>query len=223
MIAVNKGKTVQKSQQVTVLGPTPTFTPLPSSPWVKSFDIEPRSFVQGQVSTLHVAWDTENADAVTIEPGIGPVGLAGSRDVPAPTSDTMFILVAKNAGGETRSEMLVQVQEPPDLVISGVNVYLPGYTGGCVSELGSLVTKVCIKNQGAASAGPFVVQAGGLSWEVDGLDAGQEHCVGSEGSPSGQVVVDANNQVVESNEDNNMMYAPVPPHPSCAYLLLLRA
>ena len=37
------------------------------------------------------------------------MGLAGSRDVPAPTSDTMFILVAKNAGGETRSEMLIQV------------------------------------------------------------------------------------------------------------------
>ena len=80
-------------------------------------------------------------------------------------------------------------------------------------QLGSLVTKICIKNQGSASAGPFVVQAGGLSWNVDGLAAGQEHCLESEGSPSGQVVVDANNQVAESNEDNNMMYVPLPTPP----------
>jgi hypothetical protein len=216
LIAVNKGKTVQKSQEVVVLTPTPTFTPPPDAPKIMSFTAEPSAFVKGQVSMVRLAWDTQGADTVTIEPGIGPVGFAGNRDVPAPTKDTVYTLVAKNAGGETRAEVRVQVGEPPDLAITGVEVYMQGYTGGCVSQYGALVTRVCVKNQGAGSAGAFVVQAGALSWQVDGLAAEQERCLESEGSASGQVMVDANNQVAESNEENNVTYIPVPtPPPVC--------
>jgi hypothetical protein len=78
-----------------------------------SFTVEPVSFVRGAVSTIRLTWDTQAADTVTIEPGIGPVGLAGSRDVSAPADDTTYTLVARNAGGgETRIQAAVDVIPP---------------------------------------------------------------------------------------------------------------
>jgi ABC-type transport system substrate-binding protein len=78
-----------------------------------SFAVEPSSFVRGGVGTVRLTWDTQGADTVTIEPGMGPVGLAGSRDITAPSDDTTYILVARNAaGGETRREARVDVIAP---------------------------------------------------------------------------------------------------------------
>lgn len=96
--------------------PSPTATPTPTLPPeapTVSFTVEPGSFVRGAVSTIRLAWDTQGADTVTIEPGMGPVGLAGSRDVTAPSDDTTYMLVARNAaGGETRREARVEVIAP---------------------------------------------------------------------------------------------------------------
>jgi uncharacterized protein YraI len=69
-----------------------------------------------------LTWQTEQADTVTIEPGLGVVGLSGSRDVPAPAQDTVFTLVAKGVGGETLGQVQVAVQEPKCLVSSSVNL-----------------------------------------------------------------------------------------------------
>ncbi len=105
LIATNQGKTVQKSQEVVVT------IPPPDAPKVKSFTVEPSSLVKGQVATVRLTWDTEQADTVTIEPAVGAVGPAGSRDVPAPDKDTVYTLVAKNAGGEGRAQAQVTVSE----------------------------------------------------------------------------------------------------------------
>ncbi len=105
LIASNQGKTVQKSQEVVVT------IPPPDAPKVKSFTVDPSSLVKGQVATVRLTWDTEQADTVTIEPAVGAVGPAGSRDVPAPEQDTVYTLVAKNAGGEGRAQAKVTVSE----------------------------------------------------------------------------------------------------------------
>jgi hypothetical protein len=101
-----------------------------------------------------------------------------------------------------------------DLVITSAGVTMRGYTGGCVTEYALLVTKVCVRNQGPASAGPFVIWAGGMEWQVEGLAAGQEHCLESEGAASGEAMVDAGDAVVESDETNNTLFVPVPTAPA---------
>ncbi|MDI7277984.1 MAG: hypothetical protein QME94_18540, partial [Anaerolineae bacterium] len=106
LIAVNKGKTVQKSQEVVVE------QPLPNAPVVSSFKAEPAEVVLGVGGTVHLSWDVQNADSVAIEPGLGPVGPVGGRDLPAPTADTVYTLVARNVGGESRAEVQVRVLAP---------------------------------------------------------------------------------------------------------------
>ena len=104
LIAANQGKTIQKSQQVIVA------TPAPDAPEVISFTVNPTTVVEGSSATIQLAWETQKADTVTIEPGLGPVGLSGSRDIPIPASDTVYTLVAKGAGGEVQAQVQVYVQ-----------------------------------------------------------------------------------------------------------------
>ncbi|MHB0858028.1 MAG: protein kinase domain-containing protein [Anaerolineae bacterium] len=106
LVAINQGKSVTRSEEVVVE------LPLPGAPVVAAFSAEPGLVVRGETSTVRLIWDTQGADSVAIEPGLGPVGSVGNRDVPAPAGDTTYILVAKNAGGETRAEALVQVVDP---------------------------------------------------------------------------------------------------------------
>lgn len=117
LIARGQGQTLEESQQVVVL-------PLaPGAPEVRSFVVEPDRLVRGEVDSVRLSWDTEGADTVTIEPGLGPVGLAGSREMSAPAVDTVYILVARGAGQETRARVQVTVEEPLCRVVSqGLNL-----------------------------------------------------------------------------------------------------
>jgi hypothetical protein len=96
-----------------------------------------------------------------------------------------------------------------------------GYSGGCVTEYAPLVTTVCVANQGAAPAGPFLVRAAGygggsLEWNVAGLGAGEDLCLEMERAAFGEALVDANNDVLESDETNNAGYVAIPtPPPIC--------
>jgi len=103
LIASNQGLNVEQSQRV-VVG-----TPEPDAPVVKSFTVEPATVVVGSQPTVKLSWETEQADTVTIEPGLGPVGLTGSRDVPVPAGDTIYTLVAKGPGGEAPAQVQLVV------------------------------------------------------------------------------------------------------------------
>jgi hypothetical protein len=116
LIATNQGKSVELSQEVIVN------IPEPDAPKLTTFSVEPTTLVTSQDATVRLTWQTEQADTVTIEPGLGVVGLSGSRDVPAPTQDTIYTLVAKGPGGETQGQVQVFVQEPKCLVGSNVNL-----------------------------------------------------------------------------------------------------
>ena len=116
LIATNQGKNVELSQEVIVK------IPEPDAPKVTTFSVDPTTVVGSEGATIRLTWQTEQADTVTIEPGLGVVGLSGSRDVPAPAQDTVFTLVAKGAGGVTQGQVQVTVQKPKCLVSSNVNL-----------------------------------------------------------------------------------------------------
>jgi hypothetical protein len=93
----------------------------------------------------------------------------------------------------------------PDLVIISARVSMRDYTGGCVTEFAPLMTRVCVRNQGAAPAGSFLIRAdayggGTLEWTVEGLAAGEKQCLEREAAAFGQVTLDAGNDVTESDE-----------------------
>ncbi len=104
LIAINQGQSVEKSERVVVS------TPAPDAPQVVNFSVEPATVVEGIDTTVLLSWETQQADTVTIEPGLGAVGLAGSREVPAPTSDTVYTLVARGPGGEVTAQVQVYVE-----------------------------------------------------------------------------------------------------------------
>ncbi|ABW66652.1 NHL domain-containing protein [Desulfosudis oleivorans] len=87
---------------------------LPPKPEIISFTIAPNSVVQGSTATL--AWATENADTVAIEPGIGPVDPDGSVTV-APDATTTYTLTAANAYGSVSETATVTVLVPPAITI----------------------------------------------------------------------------------------------------------
>jgi serine/threonine protein kinase len=106
LIATNKEQKTERSQQVIVS------TPPPNAPRVERFTAEPNFFTGGEVNTIRLTWETAQADTVTIEPNIGTVSLNGFQDIPAPAVDIVYVLKAKNAGGETQAQVQIKVLTP---------------------------------------------------------------------------------------------------------------
>jgi hypothetical protein len=129
-----------------------------------------------------------------------------STDTPAPSS-------------EPEGEAL------PDLVITSASVAMRGYEGpgACMAEYEPLEWTVCVANQGEADAGRFVVEAqvanGPMQqWEVLALAAGEETCLTAEAPGGGDVVIDPEEAIAESDETNNAEHIILPtltPPPLC--------
>jgi serine/threonine protein kinase len=212
IILTNDGQTIEKAEEVLVA------TPVPDAPVINTFTVEPSNIIAGEVEEVTLKWDTEETDIVTIEPGLGPVGLAGERKVEAPNSDTTYTLIAKNAAQETRAQVQLLVRAPADLIITMASISIQGYTEGCTSSTSPLELSICVKNEDDGDAGPFTVTGGGETWNLTGLSAGQEQCLDPRevAGSSTEVVVDPTDQVVESDEDNNLTMIPMPtPPPVC--------
>jgi WD40 repeat protein len=114
-------------------------------------------------------------------------------------------------------ESPVTVESPatgamPDLVAGG-RVTMPG-ANGCVEEYLPLVSEICVENQGDGPAGAFILQAGeDETWQVDGLDAGENICFDSKYS-TGMVSADVDNDIAEEDETNNDWQIPAPTPPA---------
>jgi hypothetical protein len=106
LIASYQGNTVRRSQEVLV-NQAP-----PGAPVIRAFAAQPSSMVAGQVTTVRLTWATDNAESVSITPGIGPVEATGSRDLPAPASTTVYILTAENATGSVTGQARIEVIFP---------------------------------------------------------------------------------------------------------------
>lgn len=96
-------------------------TPVVTPPVINSFNAAPASIIAGLSSTL--SWDVGNAVAVTIDHGVGSVGLTGTRVV-SPVVDTTYTLTAANTAyfGQATTKVTVTglVALRPDLIIEDV-------------------------------------------------------------------------------------------------------
>ncbi len=101
----------------------------------------------------------------------------------------------------------------PDLVVVRFYPSVTGFENGCWSGNGIIVLYVVVANQGGADAGPFGISVNGVEQaRLAGLGAGQSQTVntGSYYSYQTTVMVDDQNEVQESNEDNNTRTESVP-------------
>jgi hypothetical protein len=214
LIATNAaGTTVTATAQVTVSAtstppaipePTPP-PPSPGFPVISYFTGNPPSITAGDITTL--SWGVSNATAVTIDQGIGDVGLVGTAPV-SPAATMSYTLTATNAAGWQSMTITVVVASgpppasEPDLVITDI------------SRSGSTISYT-IKNQGTATAGPSTsrLTVDGVTKASDAvgpLSAGASStesfsysysCSGTGDSLA--VQADKDNVVSESDEGNN--------------------
>ena len=107
----------------------------------------------------------------------------------------------------------------PDLIIKFMYLEMDGRHANCVEAYSPYGIRVLVENIGLASAGPFIVDMNGMRQQVNtDLAAGERielHFAGT--TPSGQyeAFADVTNQVVESEEYNNILsfIAPTPTPP----------
>jgi len=104
--ASGPGGTTTKSATVTVLQP-------PSV----SITAMPDSIPSGAVSTL--SWSSTDADAATLDNGIGPVAPGGSLPV-APSRTTTYTITVTGPGGTASANVTVSVHRSPTVTLSAV-------------------------------------------------------------------------------------------------------
>lgn len=185
-----------QSANVTVVAPV-------TKPWpsVNGFSASASNILPGENVTL--SWSVTGASAVTIDNGLGRVGMEGSLTV-APQKTTKFTLTAAGEKGIATAWVNIEVASRsailPDLVITGV------------THISGLLYYV-IRNTGAVDAGPsetYVYDQSGMlrdtSW-VEGLKAGGEKTLPFTNYDWGgykiTVCADGQGRVAEASEDNN--------------------
>jgi len=97
--------------------------------------------------------------------------------------------------------------ELPDLVPSSADFVAPQFNG-CVndySEIPPPMTRFCVRNDGTTAAGFDIQLDGQQSRRLAGLEAAEEAClVGPYRDSTVTVAVDTANEIIESNEANNV-------------------
>jgi subtilase family serine protease len=174
-------------------------------PVINYFNASPPFIPSGGNTTL--SWGVTDATTVTIDPGLGTVGLVGTAPV-SPGTTTNYTLTATNAAGWHSVTLTVMVgpapppASDPDLIITDI------------IRSGSTISYV-IKNQGTATAAPSTSQltvdgvikatdaVGPLSAGVSSTESFSYSytCTGT--SDSLAVQADKSNVIAESNEGNN--------------------
>lgn len=200
---------------ITPITPFPTWFATPQAPAYLPLVLKSHSTSQTRgpwvcPPEIHTAW-TPSALRIT--------GLL--YDVCRPTSSlnpatlTLTVTPTITATPATRVYLpLIRRSLLPDLV-GKIHVALLGFNGRCVPSLQVPVElrSVSVGNVGGGPSGPFVVRANDcVEWELDGLAAGQWLVLGV---PDGvsclcpcQAKVDADDEVVESDEANNQVWSP---------------
>jgi hypothetical protein len=102
-------KETPTSQQSNLTIPKEKLTPQVNQPTIDSFNADPDMVNTGESTKL--TWSVSSATKVSIEPGIGTVGLTGSQRV-FPGKNTSYTLTATNEIGSVDATKEVFVQEP---------------------------------------------------------------------------------------------------------------
>jgi len=181
--------------------------PAATPPVINSFNAAPAGITAGSNSIL--SWDVGNATAVTIDNGVGSVGLSGTRTV-SPAADTTYTLTAANVAYFSQATTKVTVAAvaaapKPDLIIEDI-------------WLSSGKIYYRIKNQGTAAA-PVTVTKLTIDGAVKSTDSTPALAAGAAStqyfsgyaylcsgvSDSVVVAADSTNVANESNGGNNSM------------------
>lgn len=96
------------SSQINLTSPTTSSTLKGSLPTINFFNANPDMISKGESSNL--TWSVSSATRVSIEPGIGTVGLTGTQRI-FPDKNTTYILTATNELGSVDATKVVYVQE----------------------------------------------------------------------------------------------------------------
>jgi hypothetical protein len=103
--------TAQAGKQIVVMAGLREKLPLTPVPPVINFFNPSVSTVEAGKSVV-LNWQTQHADEVRIEPGIGSVDKSGTTQV-APASDTTYTLTARASGLSTTRSVMIAVNLPP--------------------------------------------------------------------------------------------------------------
>ena len=146
----------KKAPVTTPPPPPPTAAPPATAkmvPVVRTFTVEPTSITAGQSATL--TWAIENADSISITPGIGSVQSSGNRSV-SPATTTTYRLNATGPGGpiERTATLTVTAVPPPprvETVPSRATASLTEMLGTMISDLYFDYDKSDIREDGRAT------------------------------------------------------------------------
>jgi len=181
-------------------------TPAPTPPVINSFNASPAGITAGSVSTL--SWNVSNATTVTVNNGVGSVGLTGTREV-TPAVDTTYTLTAANAAyfgqATTKVTVAAAAAPQPDLIIedvwkSGDKIYYRIKNQGTAAAPGT-VTRLTIDGALKSTDSVPALAAGAAS--TQNFSGYVYTCSGI--SDSVVVLANSNNVVTESNGSNNSM------------------
>jgi len=195
--------------------------PAPTPPVINNFNAAPASITAGSSSTL--SWNVGNAVAVTIDHGVGSVGLTGTRTV-SPATNMVYTLTAANTAYFSQATAQVTVTAAaaapkPDLIIediwkSGDKIYYRIKNQGTAATPAT-VSKLTIDGVVKATDPVPALAAGAASTQY--FSGYAYACSGV--SDSVAVTADSTNVAMESNGGNNTMtktfsclvFAPVGP------------
>jgi hypothetical protein len=104
MTATGPGGAAEASVTVSVTAPKPE----------AEISASPASIQSGESAIL--SWKTQNADAVRIDPSIGPVAVSGELNV-SPQATQTYTVTANGPGGQTEARVTVTVRSPIELQI----------------------------------------------------------------------------------------------------------
>lgn len=186
---------------------TPPPADSPSPPVINSFNAAPAGITAGSNSIL--SWNVGNATAVTIDNGVGSVGLTGTRTV-SPAVDTTYTLTAANTAYFSQATTQVTVNAAaappkPDLIIedvwkSGDKIYYRIKNQGTAVAPGT-VTRLTIDGAVKSTDSAPALAIGAAS--TQNFSGYAYACTGV--SDSVVVTADSTNVAMESNGGNNSM------------------
>ena len=178
--------------------------PVATPPLINSFNATPAGITAGASSTL--SWDVGNAVAVTIDQGVGSVGLTGTRVV-TPAVNTTYTLTAANTAYFGQATVTVTVvaaaASKPDLIIedvwrSGGTMYYRIKNQGTAA---SPVTWSDVKVDGVVKAQDVVASLAAGAFTTRSFAGYVYSCSGI--SDGIVVTADIISVAAESNEGNN--------------------
>ena len=140
------------------------FTALPQRPEIRAFTVQSGNIVSDEAiavtagAAVTLRWEVTNATEVRIDPGAGPVALAGEQTAVV-SETTIYILVATNAQGESSAAVSVLVDPTTQAV--WINEFMASNPAGAnafVDEDGDAADWIEIYNPN-----PFDVELAGYS------------------------------------------------------------